>query len=96
MVDDFLSAFAALIFVLALLGLFVWALKRFGFVPGQPLPGKSSKELVILESRLVDARNRLVVARWRDRDYLLAAGPNGLKKIDSCEANVKASIEGGV
>jgi flagellar biogenesis protein FliO len=96
MVDDFLSAFAALIFVLALLALCVWALKRFGIVPGQPLPGKASKELIILESKLIDARNRLVVARWRGKEYLLAASPNGLKEIDNREVDIKTSLEGTV
>lgn len=82
MTTDILSAFAALIFVLGLLGLFAWAIKRFGFIPGQPKLTKSSKELEIVENRMIDARNKLFVARWRGSDYLLSAGPDGVRKID--------------
>jgi len=92
MAEDIFGAFSALVFVLGLLGLFVWAIKRFGFMPGQPKFGTSSKELEILESKMIDARNRLVVARWRGADYLLAFGAEGTKKIDAKEANSNATI----
>lgn len=85
MADDVFGAFSALVFVLGLLGLLVWAIKRFGFMPGQPKFGAGSKELEILESKMIDARNRLVVARWRGVDYLLAFGADGAKKIDMKE-----------
>ncbi len=83
MADDIFGAFSALVFVLGLLGLFAWAIKRFGFMPGQPKIGTKSKELEILESKMIDARNRLVVARWHDTEYLLAFGADGTKKIDA-------------
>lgn len=86
MAEEIFGAFSALILVLGLLGLFAWAVRRFGFMPGQPKFGKSSKELEILESKMIDARNRLVVARWRGSDYLLAFGADGTKKIDVKEA----------
>lgn len=81
MLDDAFGAFAALIFVIGLLGLFAWSLRRFGFMPGQPRFGKTSKELEILESRMIDARSKLVVARWRGKDYLLAFSADGVKSI---------------
>lgn len=87
MADDVFGAFSALVFVLGLLGLLVWAFKRFGFMPGQPKFGAGSKELEILESKMIDARNRLVVARWRGADYLLAFGADGAKKIDTKPSN---------
>lgn len=91
MTGDIFSAIAALLFVLGLLGLFAWAVKRFGFIPGQPKFIKSSKELEIIESKMVDARNKLFVARWRGTDYLLSAGPSGISKIDKQEASKQAT-----
>lgn len=86
MLDEAFGAFAALIFVIGLLGLFAWSLKRFGFMPGQPKFGKVSKELEIIESRMIDARSKLVVARWRGKDYLLAFGADGIKSIATEDA----------
>ncbi len=83
MLDDAFGAFAALIFVIGLLGLFAWSLRRFGFMPGQPKLGRASKDLEIIESRMIDARSKLVVARWRGKDYLLAFGADGVKSIAS-------------
>lgn len=87
MADDIFGAFSALVFVLGLLGLFAWAIKRFGFMPGQPKFGTSSKELEIIESKMIDARNRLVVARWHGTEYLLAFGADGTRKIDVRDGN---------
>lgn len=81
MANEIFGAFTALIFVLGLLGLFAWSLRRFGFMPGQPKFGRSNKELEILESRMIDARNKLVVARWRGKDYLLAFNADGVTTI---------------
>lgn len=93
MLDDAFGAFAALIFVIGLLGLFAWSLRRFGFMPGQPKFGKGTKDLQILESRMIDARSKLVVARWRGNDYLLAFGADGVKSIATEKA---PSIAGGL
>lgn len=83
MTENIFGAFSALIIVLGLLGLFAWLVRRFGFMPGQPKFGKAAKDLEILESKMIDARNRLVVARWRGDDYLLAFGADGIAKIDT-------------
>ena len=82
MTADIFNAFSALIFVLGLLGLFAWGMKRFGFIPGQPAVNKKNKELEIIETKMVDARNKLLVARWRGTDYLLSSGPDGIKPVD--------------
>ena len=83
MVGEVFNAFAALIFVIGLLGLFAWGVRRFGLVPGQAKFGNNAKELEILESKMIDARNKLVVARWRGTDYFLAFGADGVKEIAS-------------
>lgn len=95
MAEDLFGAFTALIFVLGLLGLFAWAVRRFGFMPGQPRVGRPSKELEILESKMIDARNRLIVARWRGTDYLLGSGPEGVRRLDSHDSNSEEKTEDG-
>lgn len=92
MAGEIFGAFSALIFVLGLLGLFAWAVRRFGFMPGQPKFGKAGKELEILESKMIDARSKLVVARWRGTDYLLAFGADGAKQIAEKEAPANATV----
>lgn len=98
MTADIFNAFSALIFVLGLLGVFAWGMKRFGFIPGQPATNKRTKELEIVETKMVDARNKLLVARWHGTDYLLSSGPDGIKRIDeqtappqAVQANVDAA-----
>ncbi|WP_262695377.1 flagellar biosynthetic protein FliO [Kordiimonas aquimaris] len=86
MTAEIFNAFAALVFVLGLLGLFAWGVRRFGFIPGQPALNRKTKELEIIETKMVDARNKLLVARWRGTDYLLASGPDGIKRIDEQKA----------
>ena len=93
MTADIFNAFAALVFVLGLLGVFAWGIKRFGFIPGQPTLNKKTKELEIIETKMVDARNKLLVARWRGTDFLLSAGPNGIKRIHDQSAPPETSAE---
>ena len=80
---EIFTAFAALIFVIGLLGLFAWAVKRFGFIPGQGALKPGKKHINILESKMLDGRNRLVTVSWKGKEYLLSTNPAGVKLIDS-------------
>lgn len=98
MISDVFNAFAALIFVIGLLGLFAWAVRRFGFVPGQVTLKTGKKHIELLESKTLDGRNRLVSVRWKGKDYLLATNPSGVRPIgsdtdDTDNSNSKAHIE---
>lgn len=72
MVSEALGAFSALLFVLAILAAAAWAMKRFGLVPGQPRTVTGKKQINVIESRMIDGRNRLVVVEWKGSEYLLA------------------------
>lgn len=86
MLSSAFNALFALAFVLALLVLFAWLIKRSGLLPGEPAGiGKGQKSLKIKETKALDARNRLIVANWNGKDYLLAAGTNGVRSIDHSE-----------
>ncbi|MFC3050893.1 flagellar biosynthetic protein FliO [Kordiimonas pumila] len=81
MITETLTAFSALFFILAIMGGMAWAIRHFGLIPGSPKIKSGSKQIEILESRMIDGRNRLVVVRWQGQEYLLATNPNGITPI---------------
>lgn len=94
MLSSAFNALFALAFVLALLLLFAWLIKRSGLLPGEPAGlKKSEKSLKIKETKALDARNRLIVANWHGKDYLLAAGANGVNTIDQMAAAPNEALE---
>lgn len=82
MAQEFLGVFSVLFIMLGILALAAWAVKRFGLIPGQPKTLGKTKQVQILESQALDARNRIVVVRWQGRDYLLGTGQNGVRLLD--------------
>ncbi len=93
MITDMLGAFGALIFVLGLLILIMWGIKRIGVMPGQPTIRTGKKSIDILESRVLDSRNRLVAVRWKGQEYLLGVNQNGTRLIDSEMQDEKVSTD---
>lgn len=83
MIEGFFSTFSVLLVMIGLMGLTAWAVKRFGLLPGQPKIRGKEREIKLLDSQTLDARNRLVVVSWRGRDYLIGTGQNGVKLIDT-------------
>lgn len=84
---SFLSAFSGLIFVLGLIFLFSYLFKKFGGpVLAGTAAGKKTTELELRDIRSVDPKNRLVLVRWRKKDYLLMTGETNLV-VDSFPAN---------
>lgn len=87
MTSEALSAFSILFVMLACLVLAAWAVKKFGLIPGQPRMTGKKREITILDSQMLDARNRLVVVNWRGRDYFLGTGHQGITVIDGPEGS---------
>lgn len=63
-----------LLVVLALIGLFALALRRFGPMAGVPVRKGSERRLAVLEVLALDARRRLVLVRRDDVEHLLLLG----------------------
>lgn len=93
MISDVFNAFAALIFVIGLLGLFAWAVRRFGFVPGQGTIKAGKKHIEVTESKMLDGRNRLVSVRWKGKDYLLVTNPSGTRLVGTEASDTEAPME---
>ena len=72
---SFLSALLGLIFVLGIIFLVAYLFKRFGshLIAGMPV-NKKTPEINILDIRVVDPKNRLVLFRCRNKDYLALTG----------------------
>ncbi|WP_417449614.1 flagellar biosynthetic protein FliO [Kordiimonas sp.] len=80
---EYLGVFSVLFLMLGALALMAWLVRRFGLLPGAHRSKPADKELEVVASRLLDARNRLVVVRWHGKDYLIGTGANGVTLIDT-------------
>ena len=89
---SFLSALLGLVFVLGVIFFIAYLFKRFGshFIAGMPAPLKN-KEIDILELRIVDPKNRLVLFRCRDKEYLVMTGETNCV-VDSFAVREKQEV----
>ncbi len=79
---SFLSAVMGLIFVLGLILLLSWLLKRFGSPILSGRLEQKKQRISLLEARQIDPKNRLVLFRCGNKEYLLATGETNML-IDS-------------
>lgn len=93
MVAETLGAFSALLLILGFLALAAWAVKRFGLLPGQPRNVLGKKQINIIESRMLDGRNRLVVVEWKGKEYLLATHSSGVTPISVSVSEFAKMVE---
>ena len=74
--DTYLRFFFALIFVLGLIGGSAWFLKRFLLERGAHRNAKGPGRLEIVETKMIDARRKLILLRRDSVEHLLILGPN--------------------
>lgn len=71
---------AALVFVLALIGLAAWGLRRLG---PRPLLGRADPvRLRVVETLVLDPRRRLLLIRRDEVEHLLVLGPEGTTVVE--------------
>jgi flagellar protein FliO/FliZ len=70
--DAYPRYLAALVFVLGLIGVFAWLLRRFG--PPARFRVSGRHRLSIVEIAPIDARRRLVLLRRDDTEHLILLG----------------------
>jgi flagellar protein FliO/FliZ len=78
---DYGRFLAALLFVLGLIALVAWAVRRFRLGVGAT-PG-AARRLAVLEILPLDARRKLVLIRRDDAEHLLLLGTDGNRLIES-------------
>lgn len=76
------KSFFAFCFVMSLMFLLSWALKRFGFSGKSMLPG-SRRRLKVIEQLPIDPRRKLVLVRRDDKEHLLVIGPGGETVVEA-------------
>lgn len=91
-IESYLYAVLALIFVLALLGLFYLVMRRLGI--GGALPRtRGERRLRLVEVLPVDAKRRLVLLRRDGREHLVLLGPETDLLIESQQGGWAAGGE---
>jgi flagellar protein FliO/FliZ len=70
-----LKFFSAFVFVIALMFLLSWVLKRLGFA-GTVMTGGTKRRLKLVEFLPLDGRHRLVLIRCDDKEHLVVLGVN--------------------
>jgi flagellar protein FliO/FliZ len=68
---------AALVFVLALIGVGAFALRAFGFTMPSNARHKGERRLTIVETLMLDPRRRLMIVRRDNVEHLLLLGVQG-------------------
>ncbi len=86
----FLKAFSALIFVLSLIWLITYALRRIGpekinFILGKGQPALKNR-LKVIESLALDPKHKLILIRRDNAEHLLLLGTDGDVVV---ETNIK-------
>lgn len=71
---------AALAFVIAAIYLFAFLAKKMGLGTGQN-PFLKSRRLNVIETIMLDTKNKVVLIRCDHEEHLLCIGPNNIAKI---------------
>lgn len=71
---DYLTAVIALLFVLSLVALLAWVVRRLGLIPGAAAMKRSGRRLEIVEITPLDVRRKLVLVRRDDVEHLILLG----------------------
>ncbi|MBE7638365.1 hypothetical protein GUA87_16020 [Sneathiella sp. P13V-1] len=82
-----------LLFVLGLIGLLAYIVRRAGFIPSAERPRLSKKRLGISQMIALDAKRRLVLIRRDDKEHLVILGPNSETVIETDIQAIPASLE---
>lgn len=86
-ISTYFQFILALVFVIALIGLFALAARRFGFGGAVATKGGQSRRLAVVEVRALDAKRKLVLVRRDAVEHLVVLGPASETLI---EANIPA------
>ena len=93
--QDYLRFLLALAFVLALIVVAAWVVRRAGLA-GQPVTMRGrQRRLAVVEALPLDAKRRLVLLRRDDAEHLVILGPTAETVVETGIAAPAGSIDGG-
>lgn len=89
--SDYLRFIVALAFVIGLIGVLAWAVRRSGFVVRPTVAGGGVRRLAVVEVRPLDAKHKLVLVSRDDTEHLILLGGTSDRVI---EQNIPARKDG--
>ncbi|MBF5095691.1 FliO/MopB family protein [Azospirillum sp. INR13] len=84
--DQYIRFLMALFFVVALIMVVAWVMRRVGMAGGTVRGRARQRRLSVVEALPIDAKRRLVLIRRDDREHLILLSANGDLLIDSAPA----------
>ena len=81
---DYLTAVVALAFVVGLIALLGWGVRRFGLIPGASAVIRGGRRIKIVEVTPIDVRRKLVIVRRDQAEHLLLLGTQRDLVIETC------------
>ncbi len=84
--DQYIRFLMALLFVVALIMVVAWVLRRAGMAGGRVRGRGRQRRLSVVEALPIDAKRRLVLVRRDDREHLILLSANGDLLVDSTPA----------
>ncbi len=81
--ETYIRFIVALLFVLALIGLLTWLVRRFGLGGRIGSRNRGKSRIGVVELAPVDAKRRLVLVRRDDQEHLILLGANSELLVES-------------
>jgi flagellar protein FliO/FliZ len=78
-----LVSISALLFVLALIGLTSFLMRKYGTERVSGGSSRKGKRLSVKEVKMLDAKNKLVIIERDDVEHLIVVGMNGAQVVES-------------
>ncbi|CAO3406876.1 FliO/MopB family protein [Azospirillum largimobile] len=81
--DQYIRFLMALFFVVALIMVVAWVMRRVGMAGGTVRGRARQRRLSVVEALPIDAKRRLILVRRDDREHLILLSANGDLLVDS-------------
>ena len=94
--NDYMQFVFALIFVLALIGVFALVARRLGLGYRAPSRPKHERRLAIVEFMPIDARRRLAIIRRDSVEHLIMLGTSSETVVETGFAEPSGTFEGAL
>ena len=82
-IKQVLTSGAALVFVLALMGLIAFLFKKFGDKAGLNFANSSKRRIQIKEVLNIDAKKKIVLISRDEKEHLIALSDNAIEVIET-------------
>jgi len=89
-VIDYTHFALTLIAVVCLIFLLSWGIKKVGLFSGMVVKPLKNRRIRILESQMIDPKNKMILVRWDEQETLMMIGERCSLVIDSKKGEQRA------